>query len=118
MSRHGGEPNELMSLKKLKGQLCIENLRHWMVTKDANMKEKQHLQSFVLNWAYVATNDEHEGVDDHEDGQLSLEGFQPHPNLKQLIIKNYNGVRLSSRLPSLTNLTKLELYVTQEVQYK
>lgn len=39
-----------------------------MVTKDANMKEKQHLQSFVLNWAYVATNDEHEGVDDHEDG--------------------------------------------------
>ncbi|XP_059439418.1 disease resistance protein RGA2-like [Corylus avellana] len=118
LSKHSGELKELNKLNKLAGELVIRDLRHEKDVaseyKAANLKEKQHLHSLHLWWNTQAdVNDLNVNVDD----EMLLEGFQPHPNLKQLSLVNYPGSRLSSWLLSLTNLVRFELWMCKKCQY-
>ena len=97
-------PSQLKELHNLGGYLRIENLGHGKdkarECKDANLKEKHHLQQLLLEWdasEWDAETDE------------MLEGLQPHPNLKVLELQNYMGVRIPSWVSSLTNLVRFGL---------
>ena len=96
-----GRLKELMPLNNLRGDLWITNLRHGKDAIVANLKEKQYLQSLRLDWCSPNNNVEAMDSVGHE---MTLEGLQPHPNLKELRLYNYGGVRLPSWLPSLKQL--------------
>ncbi|KAL5543605.1 hypothetical protein UlMin_007389 [Ulmus minor] len=103
-SKQCGELGELSELNQLKGELRIKNLRPGEDTGPANLEEKQNLQSLILMWdidAAVAANDTQD---------ISTEGLQPHPALKELALCAYGGVELPSWLPSLENLVKFSLW--------
>ncbi|KAL1075780.1 hypothetical protein V6Z11_D11G388100 [Gossypium hirsutum] len=99
---HGGaDLSELRLLNNLRGRLEIRNLGFVKNAKEkfeaANLKEKQHLRSLVLEW----------GGGNHDD-EKSLEDLQPHSNLKQLWIQGWRGdAKFPSWLPLLTNLVKI-----------
>ncbi|XP_048444608.1 disease resistance protein RGA2-like [Pyrus x bretschneideri] len=98
---------ELGTLKELRGELLILNLRH--VVSESNvgtpLKDKHHLHSLSLYWK--------EGEDisavDEEDIIKSMEVLQPHSNLKQLSVFHYGGVRFASWFSSLINIVNLQL---------
>ncbi|XP_060668431.1 putative disease resistance protein RGA4 [Ziziphus jujuba] len=109
---HVAELKELMPLNSLRN-LCIINLRHGKTDgKAANLKAKQYLQSLRLYWS--SSNDrkdlggaiESTSTDEYE---MTLESFQPVPNLKRLELRGYGGVRLSSWVPSLKQLVSFTL---------
>ncbi|PON96548.1 LRR domain containing protein [Trema orientale] len=108
---HSAQLNELMPLNDLRGKLKISNLRHGedavLESKAANVKEKKHLQAIELAWDFKENID----IDETEVVvyEMSLEGLQPHPNLKELLLESYGGVKFSSWLSSLTNLESIEL---------
>ena len=68
------------------------------------MKEK-HLQELHLWWDQEWDDGETKFYD-----EMSLEGLQPHPNLKVLWLSLYMGVRIPSLVSSLTNLVKLVVF--------
>jgi hypothetical protein len=80
----------------LRGKLEIGDLRHGKDVasehKVANLKEKKHLHALDLCSSTKGNVNDSDVVDD----ELSLEGFQPHPNMKELWLRGY----LDSRLPS------------------
>ncbi|KAM0958067.1 hypothetical protein EV1_023164 [Malus domestica] len=106
---------ELGTLKELRGDLVIKNLRH--VVSESNVgtpcKDKQHLHSLGLYWK--------EGEDvsavDEEDIIKSMEVLQPHSNLKQLTVWYYRGVRFASWFSSLLNIVNLGLYGCKRCQH-
>ncbi|XP_060670457.1 putative disease resistance protein At3g14460 [Ziziphus jujuba] len=51
------------------------------------------------------------------DYEETLEGLQPHQNLRGLSLEYYEGVRFSSWLPSLANLEYLEILNNRSCQY-
>jgi hypothetical protein len=77
-----GGLSELKELSNLGGSLWIKDLGHgkddMVECKATNMKEKQHLQRLELWW-----DSEWDGETECYDEE-SLEGLQPHPNLKAL----------------------------------
>jgi hypothetical protein len=79
--------------------------------KATNMKEKQHLQRLELYW-----NSEWDGETECYDEE-SLEGLQPHPNLKALELWWYMGVRIPNWVSSLTNLVELRFYDNRRLQH-
>jgi adenylate kinase family enzyme len=97
--------SELKELSNLGGSLEIRRLGHgkddMVECKATNMKEKQHLQRLILLW-----DPEWEGETECYDEE-SLEGLQPHPNLKALELLEYKGVRIPNWVSSLTNLVSL-----------
>ncbi|XP_052877803.1 putative disease resistance protein RGA1 [Gossypium arboreum] len=103
---HGGaDLSELRLLNNLRGELKIENLGFVKNAKEkfkaANLKEKQHLRSLVLQW------DAYNGDDDDV---KSLEDLQPHPNLKELYVKGWEGdAKFPSWLSLLTNLVEITI---------
>ena len=100
-----GGLSELKELSNLGGGLFIRELghgKHDMVEcKATNMKEKQHLQRLILFW-----DPEWDGETECYDEE-SLEGLQPHPNLKALKLWLHIGVRIPNWVASLTNLVEL-----------
>ncbi|PON96550.1 hypothetical protein TorRG33x02_075310 [Trema orientale] len=48
---------------------------------------------------------------------MSLEGLQPHTNLKELLLESYGGVKFSNWLSSFTNLELTELQNCQKFQH-
>jgi hypothetical protein len=116
-SGHSSGLQELNGLNKLRGELVIFGLRHGKRAKSeykaANLKEKQHLHALGLCWEDEgAVNDS-----DVANDEASMEGFQPHPNLKQLCLLCYQGSRLPSWLLLLTNLVRFELWMCKKCQY-
>uniref|UniRef100_A0A7N2M525 Disease resistance protein RGA3 n=1 Tax=Quercus lobata TaxID=97700 RepID=A0A7N2M525_QUELO len=112
-----GGPSQLKLLhNNLGGELRIENLGHGKdevrECKDANLKDKQHLQHLVLKWDVSEWDAESECYD-----EMSLEGLQPHPNLKALKLQDYTGVRIPSWVSSLTNLVHFQLYNNWRLQH-
>ncbi|XP_034704941.1 putative disease resistance protein RGA4 [Vitis riparia] len=103
-----GRLNELKCLNNLRGGLEIRNLQRVkggaLESKEANLKEKRYLQSLNLHWGWGRGEDNPNG----EDCELVMEGLQPHPNLKELRMYGYTGVKfpgwMSSILPSLQHL--------------
>ncbi|XP_048442485.1 disease resistance protein RGA2-like [Pyrus x bretschneideri] len=106
---------ELGTLKELRGQLLILNLRH--VVSESNvgtpLKDKQHLCSLDLGWKYG----EDVSAVDEEDIIKSMEVLQPHSNLKQLSVEHYGGVRFASWFSSLINIVNLALYWCERCQH-
>ena len=92
--RAGGGLSELKELSNLGGSLFIRKLGHgeddMVECKATNMKQKQHLQVLALLWDEKWDDGETECYD-----EMSLEGLQPHPNLKELGLSSYMGVRNS-----------------------
>ena len=77
--------------------------------KATTIKEK-HLKELLLWWEW----------DDGESecyNEMSLEGLQPHPNLRVLELGFYMGVRIPSWVSSLTNLVRFELYENRRLQH-
>ncbi|XP_065632517.1 putative disease resistance protein RGA4 isoform X1 [Quercus suber] len=111
-ARSGGGLSELKQLNNLGGSLVIKNLGHGkddMVECNAtDMKEKQYLQELQLWW----DDGESECYD-----EMSLEGLQPHPNLKMLRLSHYMGMRIPSWVSSLNNLVHFELYKNRRLQH-
>ncbi|MBA0771389.1 hypothetical protein Gotri_019858 [Gossypium trilobum] len=107
---HGGaDLSELIGLNNLRGELEITNLGFVKNAKEnfkaANLKEKQHLRSLVLQWgSFLAWGD------DNHDEERSLEDLQPHPNLKELCIRGWRGdAKFPSWFSLLTNLVHIEI---------
>ncbi|KAK7847210.1 putative disease resistance protein rga4 [Quercus suber] len=115
-AKSNGGPSQLKLLHNLGGQLRIENLGHGKdevrECKDANLKDKQHLQHLVLKWDDSEWYAESECYD-----EMLLEGLQPHPNLKALELQFYMGVRIPSWVSSLTNLVRFELHYNKRLQH-
>ncbi|XP_062175508.1 putative disease resistance protein RGA4 [Alnus glutinosa] len=115
-SRHSdsGGLQELGGLNKLRGDLEIQNLGHGkgvaLECKAANLKAKQHLRTLSIEW----TNSRY---DANNSDEASLEGLEPHPNLKRLSLEYYEGSRLPSWLLLLTNLVEFELTYSPKCQY-
>ncbi|XP_068329245.1 disease resistance protein RGA2-like [Pyrus communis] len=105
---------ELGTLKELRGELLIDNLRH--VVSESNvgtpLKDKQHLCSLGLGWK----RGEDVSAVDEEDIIKSMEVLQPHSNLKQLKVWGYGGVRFASWFSSLINIVNLELRFCKRCQ--
>ncbi|KAL0007254.1 hypothetical protein SO802_008756 [Lithocarpus litseifolius] len=108
-----GGPSQLKELHNLGGKLIIENLGYGKDDvskyKDANLRDKQHLQQLSLQWGWWDGESECD--------EMLLEGLQPHPNLKALQLWNYMGVRIPSWVSSLTNLVNFELFYNWRLQH-
>ncbi|XP_035542932.1 putative disease resistance protein RGA3, partial [Juglans regia] len=112
-----GRLSELNRLNSLRGELEIWGLRSReedvaLDYKGANLKKKEHLQVLTLHWR----EENRENVINAGD-EMALEGFEPHPNLKELQISNYRGVRVPMWLLSLTNLVHLVLWGCMRLKY-
>jgi len=114
-SRHCSNLRELNRLNQLRGCLAIINLGHGKSVASeyeaANLKDKQHLDTLRLLWR--------RDVNDWDvvEDEMSLEVFQPHPNLKDLNFYYYPGSRLPGWVLSLTNLISFELWECRKCQY-
>ncbi|XP_059440800.1 putative disease resistance protein RGA3 [Corylus avellana] len=96
----------------LHGELKIknlENVRNERCARDANPKEKRHIQSLELLWENV------DEVSARENVECVTEGLQPNFELKKLLIENYVGSKFPSWLmnSSLTNLVELSMVKCQ-----
>ncbi|KAF2319538.1 hypothetical protein GH714_016863 [Hevea brasiliensis] len=100
--------NELNSLNQLSGEISIEvrgNVRRAALeSNQVNLKEKKHLHSLDLYFYWYGTGDSDSG-----NSELLLDNLHPHPNLKQLHVKWYGGVRFSNWLSSITNLVDIHV---------
>ncbi|EXB68335.1 Putative disease resistance protein RGA4 [Morus notabilis] len=103
-SNQSAKLDELAELNELRGKLKIKNLSclGGDETTRARLKEKQYLLSLILIWDIDAVNVE-------SDYEKLLEDLQPHPNLRELSLSAYGGVRFSSWLPQHENLVKFSL---------
>jgi Leucine-rich repeat (LRR) protein len=118
-SRHGGSGGlqELKGLNKLRGELKIVNMgREKGVAsecKAASLNEKQHLHTLRIWWSAKGDVENSDVVED----EASLEGFQPHSNLKYLYLRYYLGSKLSSWILLLKNLVTFRLESCRKFQY-
>ncbi|CAI9269503.1 unnamed protein product [Lactuca saligna] len=102
--------SDLKGLTDLQGQLSIMGLDkviNPIQAKDANLHQKQGLESLELKWRKV--------FDDSRDEMIEyevLKELRPHPKLKFLKIFNNNGMRFPSWVgdPSFDQLTELTLH--------
>ncbi|XP_042487834.1 putative disease resistance protein RGA3 isoform X2 [Macadamia integrifolia] len=102
-----GGLGELHGLNQLQGFLCIDglgNVRDARDAEEAKLKDKSELQSLKLCWLTECSRLP------LEDEQV-FENLQPHPNLKELKICNYEGIKMprwmtlsSSLLPNIVEL--------------
>nr|XP_048329700.1 disease resistance protein RGA2-like [Ziziphus jujuba var. spinosa] len=130
-----GELGDLMGLSNIRGKLSITNLGNGdQDSKTANLKDKQHLYSLYLRWHVDYDYDKlywdlvHGLVNVNDylhlpsylkdlEYEATLEGLQPHPNLKELCLKYYEGMEFPSWLPSHANLECLTLKYSLKCQY-
>nr|XP_023908323.1 putative disease resistance protein RGA3 [Quercus suber] len=94
----GHRIEEVGCLSKLRGKLRIYNLEHVRdeeEAKTANLVGKAGMHKLKLHW-----NEEREGNNNDED---VLEGLQPHPSLKSLKIKNFEGEKFPSWILARNN---------------
>ncbi|GMQ04039.1 hypothetical protein CsSME_00049604 [Camellia sinensis var. sinensis] len=112
----------------LGGELRIKHLERVsnpMDAKEANLVGKQNLSQLQLNWEHGLAERESQGhVESEAQGnvesdaqenvksELVLEALQPHPNLKELVVRGYKGTRfpLWMRGSDLQNVVNIELY--------
>ncbi|RVW93535.1 Disease resistance protein RGA2 [Vitis vinifera] len=108
-----GRLSELKRLNNLRGKLWIkklENVRDANVeSEEANLGEKQYIESLELEWSYGEEAQAQSG----EDAESVMVGLRPHRNLKEFFITGYGGRGfpswmmnggLSCRLPNLSTI--------------
>ncbi|XP_075673635.1 disease resistance protein RGA2-like [Castanea sativa] len=104
-SKHVGGLGELNQLNNIRGTLEIRHLERLedanSECKAANISGKQHLEELKLRWGQKGNI--------NNDDEKSLDGLQPHQNLKYLSVLGYGGVRFSSWLSLLANLVEIEI---------
>ncbi|CAL5327782.1 unnamed protein product [Camellia sinensis] len=103
----------------LQGELCIwhlERVRNPMDAKEANLVGMQNLSQLQLNWKYgFAECESQENVEseaqENVKSELVLEALQPHPNLKELVVRGYKGTRFPiwMRGSDLQNVVNIRL---------
>uniref|UniRef100_A0A2N9HZQ9 Uncharacterized protein n=1 Tax=Fagus sylvatica TaxID=28930 RepID=A0A2N9HZQ9_FAGSY len=112
ISKHVAGLGELNGLNNLRGTLEIKHLELLedanAESKAANLREKQHLEKLILKW------DGRSNLNADDNDEKSLEGFQPHQNLKSLESEwNYGMVRDADIYHPISQLPSLKrLYVT------
>ncbi|XP_016652654.1 PREDICTED: putative disease resistance protein RGA1 [Prunus mume] len=123
MSKDSAGLSELGKLKDLRGKLEIRNLGYKkdMVSElnydGAVLKEKRHLYSLTLHWMGIERENS-DAVEEESDVIIkSMEALQPHPSLKELILKYYMGARFASWFHSLTNIVNLILIGCDRCQH-
>lgn len=104
----GYKITELRNMDQLHGQLSIRGLNNVVDRQEAlaaNLRTKEHLRTLHLIW------DEDCTVIPPEQQEEILEGLQPHPDLKELMIKGFPVVRFPSWLAysSLPNLQTIHI---------
>ncbi|XP_077239707.1 putative disease resistance protein RGA3 [Tasmannia lanceolata] len=97
----GNGIGELKDLINLRGEIHIshlERVRNGEEAKEANMKNKQHLDDLFIDWHYGNEGDEE-----------VMEALQPHTNLKILKIVGYNSIVFPNwiRDPLFPNLVRI-----------
>ncbi|KAL6903514.1 hypothetical protein ACP4OV_004327 [Aristida adscensionis] len=99
--------SDLFNLNKLRGELCIsgmENVTSEQITHEAGIKNKGELRKLILHWS---------GIDSMFANEASsvLDSLQPHPDLEELIIRGFSGVRFPSWIGNdyMFSLSILEL---------
>ncbi|GLU11753.1 hypothetical protein SLE2022_284770 [Rubroshorea leprosula] len=110
---------ELGCLSQLRGELDIQKLEDVGSKSEAtkaNLEEKKILQGLKFTWC--AEREANNNINYEE----VLEGLQPHPNLKSLVIWNYQGKNFPSWMQggvnsSLDNLMNLKLQYCRECLY-
>ncbi|XP_075675202.1 disease resistance protein RGA2-like [Castanea sativa] len=112
-SKHVGGLGELNQLNNIRGTLKITHLERLedanSECKAANISGKQHLEELKLRW-------DQEGNINNDD-EKSLDGLQPHQNLKYLSVRGYGGVRFSSWLSLLANLVEINIFNGERCQH-
>ncbi|XP_077233053.1 putative disease resistance protein RGA3 [Tasmannia lanceolata] len=106
---------ELKNMRNLRGGIHIsrlENLELIEEAMEANLIDKRHLDELDLQWGWDHRSGGR-GIDD----ETILEGLQPHPNLKKLVIDYYYGVSFPSWMGHLSNLTRLSLITCSKCEY-
>ncbi|XP_058010299.1 putative disease resistance protein RGA3 [Hevea brasiliensis] len=109
--------NELNSLNQLRGDISIKGLRHVksiaLESNKVNLKEKKHLRSLNFDWQGMRDSHFRSLIlvenRDSEDIELLLDNLQPHPNLKELSVGYYEGVKISNWLSSIANIVKIDI---------
>ncbi|CAL5026478.1 unnamed protein product [Urochloa decumbens] len=98
---------DLVNLNKLRGELCIsgiENVTSTQITPEASIKNKGELRKLILHWSCIDSmfSDEATSV---------LDSLQPHPDLEELTIRGFSGVRFPLWLGNqyMLSLSILEL---------
>ncbi|KAF6152312.1 hypothetical protein GIB67_005966 [Kingdonia uniflora] len=94
------ELRELSNLNNLRGSLAIANIKGGGSKEsigDANLKNKEHLRTLLLQFVKEA----YEGKRDDDDSAIEL--FEPHPNLEELEIWYYGGSKLPNWMEFPTN---------------
>ncbi|KAH1057881.1 hypothetical protein J1N35_035946 [Gossypium stocksii] len=74
----------------LEGELSIKglhNVKSSMEAKNANLIKKHNLRSLSLSWPVSSNESSH-----HQNDEEILSALQPHSNLKELSIINYQGL--------------------------
>ncbi|XP_027150783.1 putative disease resistance protein RGA3 [Coffea eugenioides] len=102
---------ELGTLQDLKGSLEIRNLELVNGKDDAelaNLSKKPNLHRLVFEWG-----DRDEESDNCDEDVL--EGLQPHPNLKELHIRNFRGDQIPQWLVNSSTLVELHLVNCREL---
>ncbi|XP_006338952.1 putative disease resistance protein RGA4 [Solanum tuberosum] len=104
----GRQIKELGRLKNLRGALiigCLQLVGNKEDARTAYLQEKPN----IYRLAYLWSHDESEGSEIND--EHVLDGLQPHPNLKTLVVENYLGTILPSWFSEelLPNLVKLKL---------
>ncbi|KAJ8648533.1 hypothetical protein MRB53_001556 [Persea americana] len=101
--------NELKDLIHLRGRLRIselENVVNVEEAKEAQLKNKEKIDSLELRWKCDDVESRQEGIEEEV-----LNALQPHTNLKSLHIEGYCGVRFPTCFgdPSFSKLISVNL---------
>ncbi|CDP14811.1 unnamed protein product [Coffea canephora] len=100
----GCQLEELEHLRNLGGELEIfglENVSSFESAAKAKLSEKSSIQSLEFSW-----NGTKEDCDDNNINGV-MEGLQPHPDLKSLAIRGFEGSRYPSWMVAKDHLTVL-----------
>ncbi|KAH7688900.1 P-loop containing nucleoside triphosphate hydrolase protein [Dioscorea alata] len=98
--------SQVRNMNKLRGALSIralENINNMEEAMKSKLKEKRHIKKLGLHW-----NDRVDVCQHHIQEEV-VEGLQPHPNLKELLIDGYMGSKMPKWLMTLQKLKKIEL---------
>ncbi|KAF9616088.1 hypothetical protein IFM89_028554, partial [Coptis chinensis] len=110
----GCQIGELKLLDHIQGELRIEGLGQVADSIEAVLKKKEKLRSLDLVFSEESDEERHDDEEERKRKENVLDGLQPHTNLAELRIEDYEGNRFPSWMMSsinsaLPNLVKLKL---------